>query len=132
LNEAALGFGAKNRVTLWLRQYGQFQLLYSLYMYLAGSSATQRCKQSISPVVAGCAHDSLNHGNHTGGLEQIHLPRIFLKDLCKGESFNSTLAFVLGGRLYGDMGGMAALASFDAQEARTSRVGWAQTQKDIE
>ena len=119
-------------MTLWSRQYKRFGLLFSIYMYLARSSAAQGCQQSISPVVAWCAHDALNHGNHTSALEQIHLSRIFLKDLCKGESFNSALALVLGRWLYGDVRGMAALALFDVEEARTPRVGWAQTQKDIE
>jgi len=83
-------------------------------------------------VVAWCAHDSLNHGNHTSALEQIHLPRILLEDLRESKPFNSAFAFVLGWRLYRYMSWMMVLALFDAEKARTSRVGRAQAQKDIE
>ena len=106
--------------------------LRSRVAYLSRASATQRCKKSISAVVAWCAHDSLDHRNHTSALEQVHLPRIFLEDLREGEPFNSTLAFILRRRLYRYMCWMMVLALFNAEEARTSRVGGAQAQKDIE
>jgi hypothetical protein len=99
--------------------------------HLSGTSATQCSQQSISSMMAWCAHDPLNHRNHAGALEQVHLPRIFLKDLCEGEALYRPLAVVVCRRLDGDMCGVA-FALFDAEEARISSIRRAQAQEDVE
>ena len=41
------------------------------------------------------AHDTLNHWNDAGPLEQIHLSRILLEDLGKSETLHGSLALVI-------------------------------------
>lgn len=83
-------------------------------------------------MVAWCTHDALNHWNHTSALEQVHLSRIFLKDLCKRKALNGSLALVVGRGLYGDVRWVASLALLYTEESCISRVGRSQAQEDIE
>ena len=83
-------------------------------------------------MVAWRTQHSLNHGQDTCALEQIHLARIFLEDLCESESFYGSLAVVVRGRLDGDVRRMTSLALFDSKETSMARGGRAQTQEDVE
>lgn len=79
-------------------------------------------------MVAWCAHDALNHLDNAGALEQMHLLRILLKDLCEGKPLNGSLALVICicRRLYRDMGWVALVAFLDGEEAGACSVGGAQ------
>jgi hypothetical protein len=82
-------------------------------------------------MMAWCAHYALNHWNHAGALEQVHLPRIFLKHLCECKPLYSALAVVVCRWFDRDMCRMA-FAFFDAEEARIPGVRRAQAQEDVE
>lgn len=83
-------------------------------------------------MVTRCTQHTLNHGDNARSPEKVHLPRIFLEDLCEGKSLNSPLAIVMRRRLDGNMCWMAALAGFYTEKAGMSGVGGTQAQKDVE
>ena len=85
-------------------------------------------------MVAWCAHDALNHLYDARALEQMHLLRIFLKDLREGKTLHGSLSFIIRvcRRLYRDMRWVALIAFLDGEEAGICSVGGAQAQKDIE
>ena len=78
------------------------------------------------------AHHAFDHRHHAYALEQLHLMRLFLKDLCECKALNGSFALVVGGRLDRNVCWMVAPAIFDGEEASIAMLGRAQAQEYIE
>ena len=75
---------------------------------------------------------AFDHRHHAYALEQFHLMRLFLEDLCECKALNGSFALVVGGRLDRNVCWMVASALFDGEEASTAMLGRTQAQEYIE
>jgi hypothetical protein len=114
LNKTALRLGSKDR------------------MAFPRPCDTQSCKKPISSMMSGLTQHSFNHRHNARSLEDVHLARIFFENLRKRKSLDCTLAVVIDKWADGDMCWMAVISFFDCKESGVCRVGWAQSQVDIE
>jgi hypothetical protein len=81
--------------------------------------------------MAWCAHDSLDHRDHTRAIEQFLLLSVFLEDARKRKALYGAFAVVTCRRLDRNVCWVVSFSIFDCEEARIRRAGWTQAQEDV-